>query len=147
MKITFEADAALDRRTAKVLMHPEEQERWPRIREAIEQADDRIGLINAANDRIVQVPLGQIAVIESEDRMCGVTLINGERYLLNKRLKAAEEEFAAPRFVRINNRTIIGAEHIREFSSAAHARIEVVLTDGSQHVVSRFYIQQFRRGL
>ncbi|GGO04956.1 LytTR family DNA-binding domain-containing protein [Saccharibacillus kuerlensis] len=147
MKITFEADAVLDRRTAKVLTHPEEQGRWPQIREAIEQADEKIGLINAANDRVVQVPLGQIAVIESEDRMCGVTLITGERYLLNKRLKAAEEDFQAPRFLRINNRTIIGTDHIREFSSAAHARIEVMLNDGSQHVVSRFYIQQFRRGL
>lgn len=147
MKITFEADAALERRIAKIRTHPEEQERWPQIRDAIEQSIGRIGLINAANDRVVQVPFGQIAVIESEDRMCGVRLITGERYLLNKRLKSAEEAFAAPQFVRINNRTMIGAAHIREFSSAAHARIEVTLTDGSQYVVSRFYIQQFRRGL
>lgn len=147
MKIVFETDAELDRRTAKISTHPEEQASWTPIREALERSEDKIGLINAANDRVVQVPLSQIAVIESEDRMCGVTLITGERYLLNKRLKAAEEEFFSPRFVRINNRTIIGTAHIREFSSAAHARIEVVLTDGSAHAVNRFYIPQFRRVL
>ncbi|NGZ77181.1 LytTR family DNA-binding domain-containing protein [Saccharibacillus alkalitolerans] len=147
MKIVFETDAALDRRTAKVLTHPDDRERWTPIREAIEQAEEKIGLINAANDRVVQVPLGQIAAIQSEDRMCGVTLITGEKYLWNQRLKAAGDTFAAPRFIRINNGTIIGAAHIREFSSAAHARIEVTLNDGSQHVVSRYYIRQFRRDL
>ncbi|OWA35568.1 hypothetical protein B9G55_13135 [Saccharibacillus sp. O16] len=147
MKIVFEIDEALDRRTAKVFTHPEEKERWASLREALEQADEKVGLIHAANDRIVQVPLGQIALIESEDRMCGVTLITGERYLLNKRLKAAEEEFAAPRFVRINNRTIIGTAHIREFSSAAHARLQVTLKEGSTRAVNRFYIQSFRRAL
>lgn len=106
----------------------------------LQQAEDKIGLIDAANDRIVQVSPPQIAAIVSEDRMCGITLISGERYLLNKRLKAAEEDFTPPSFLRINNTTIIGAAHIHEFSSAAHARIEVLLTDGSRHTVSRFYI-------
>ncbi len=147
MKIVFEADDALDRQTAKVVTHPEEKERWTPMREALQQAGEKIGLINAVNDRVVQIPMGQIAAVESEDRMCGVTLITGERYLLNKRLKAAEEDFAAPRFVRINNRTIIGTAHIREFSSAAHARLEVTLNDGSTHAVNRFYIPQFRRVL
>ncbi|MDO3411507.1 LytTR family DNA-binding domain-containing protein [Saccharibacillus sp. CPCC 101409] len=146
MKIVFEADAALDRRTAKILTHPEERERWQPMREAIKRAEDRVGLIDARSDRIVRVPLEAIAALESEDRMCGVTLITGERYLLNKRLKLAEEQFAPPHFIRINNRTIVGAEHIREFSSADHARIQVILTNSSKHMVSRYYIQQFRRG-
>jgi len=147
MKLIFEADDALAPGTAKVVTHPEERKQWTPIRQALQQAEEKVGLINAANDRIIQVPPTQIASIVSEDRMCGVTLITGARYLLNKRLKAAEEDFAPPRFLRINNSTIIGAAHIHEFSSAAHARIEVVLTDGSRHTVSRFYIQQFRRNL
>lgn len=147
MKITFEADAAMDQRIAKVITHPAEQEHWRHIEGAIQQAEQKLVVINAKNNRNVQIALSTIAVIESEDRMCSVRVITGEMYLLNKRLKAAEAELDLSFFLRINNQTIINKYYIKEFSSTDNARLQVVLTNESSYYVSRFYIKNFRGNL
>jgi len=145
VKVTFEADSAMERNAARITTHPDEQTRWKQVEEAVQHAEQTIVVINAKNNRNVQIPLGSVAVIESEDRMCGVRLISGERYLYNKRLKYVEEELEASAFVRINNRTIVNIRHVRAFSSTEHARIQIELADGSIDYVSRYYIKHFRR--
>ncbi|WP_438496132.1 LytTR family DNA-binding domain-containing protein [Paenibacillus sp. IHBB 3054] len=144
MNIIFEADSALDRGVAKVSTHPAEKEHWGNIKEAIHNAEKKLVVINAKNDRHVQIGWSTVAVIEAEDRMCSVRVITGERYLLNKRLKVVDESLDSALFMKINNQTIINTGYIKEFSSTDNARIQVVLTDHSSYFVSRYYIKQFR---
>ncbi|MCL6603998.1 MAG: LytTR family transcriptional regulator [Paenibacillus sp.] len=147
MEIIFEADSGLDRSVAKVTTHPDEKEQWGHIEKAIGSSEKKMVVINAKNNRNVQILLSSIAVIESEDRMCSVRVITGEMFLLNKRLKVAEESLDSSLFVKINNQTIINTSYIKEFSSTDNARIKVLLTDQSSYFVSRFYIKNFRRNL
>ncbi|WP_433945069.1 LytTR family DNA-binding domain-containing protein [Paenibacillus sp. SN-8-1] len=144
MKIIFEADSTINRNIAKVTTHPEEKGTWSSMKEALRGCDKQIIVINAKNDRNVQIPLNSIAAIQSEDRMCCVHLHNGEKYLLSKRLKVVEEELGASDFLKINNQTIINTKYIKEFFSTEHARIKAVLTDNTSYLVSRHYIKQFR---
>lgn len=147
MEIIFEADSGLERSVAKVTTHPDEKEQWGYIEKAIGSSEKKIVVINAKNNRNVQILLSSIAVIQSEDRMCSVRVITGEMFLLNKRLKVAEECLDSSLFVKINNQTIINTSYIKEFSSTDNARIKVLLTDQSSYFVSRFYIKNFRRNL
>ncbi|WP_186380928.1 LytTR family DNA-binding domain-containing protein [Paenibacillus xylanexedens] len=144
MKLIFEISSLLERSTAKIVTHPEEQQHWDSIREAIQQMDTKMVVINAKNNRNVQIPLSSIAVIQSEDRLCSVRLITGEYYLLPKRLKFVEEDLSEQHFVRINNQTIINTACIQTFAATQQARIQVELVDGSSYYVSRYYIKQFR---
>lgn len=147
MKVMFEENQEMQPNEAKIVTHPAEKSKWDRIREAIGQSETELIVIQAKNNRQVRIRLSSVIAIESEDRMCGVRVVTGERYLLNQRLKYVEKDFQETSFVRINNQTIINATHISCFSAAEHARIQVNLTDGSSYSVSRFYIQHFRRKL
>ncbi|WP_185897314.1 LytTR family DNA-binding domain-containing protein [Paenibacillus zeisoli] len=144
MKVIFEADSTINRNIAKVSTHPEEKGSWSSIEEVLSGCDRQIVVINAKNDRNVQISLNSIAAIQSEDRMCCVHELNGEMYLLSKRLKLVEEELDESDFMRINNQTLINTKYIKEFFSTEHARIRVVLTNNSSYFVSRHYIKQFR---
>ncbi|MBT2290398.1 hypothetical protein J7E73_14855 [Paenibacillus albidus] len=75
MKIIFEADSGMDSSTAKVITHPATREHWTGMEEAIRNAEKKIVVINAKNDRNTQIPLSSIAAIESEDRMCNIRVI------------------------------------------------------------------------
>lgn len=143
MKILFETDRDMERSVARITTHPAEKQQWKSIKEAIDQAEKKVTVIHAKNNRQIQVPLGSIAVVESEDRMCQVRLITGEAYLLPMRLKLVEEAFGSLQFLKINNQTIINLQYILEFSSADNARLKVLLKDGSGYYVSRHYIKSF----
>lgn len=147
MKVMFEENQEMQPNEAKIVTHPAEKSKWDRIREAIGQSETELIVIQAKNNRQVRIKLSSVIAIESEDRMCGVRVVTGERYLLNQRLKYVEKDFQDTSFVRINNQTMINTTHISNFSAAEHARIQVNLTDGSIYSVSRFYIQNFRRKL
>ena len=147
MKVIFEEDQEIQPGEAKIITHPAEKPKCDRIREAIGQSETELIVIQAKNNRQVRIKLSSVIAIESEDRMCGVRVVTGERYLLNQRLKYVEKDFQDTSFVRINNQTMINTTHISNFSAAEHARIQVNLTDSSSYSVSRFYIQNFRRKL
>ncbi|MGX1827372.1 LytTR family DNA-binding domain-containing protein [Paenibacillus taichungensis] len=144
MKVVFEEELLMEKSMAKVITHPDEKSHWDSIQEAICQSETKLVVINAKNNRNVQIELSSVVAIESEDRLCGVRVITGERYLLNKRLKFVEQDLGSSHFVKINNQTIINTRCISEFSSTDHARIQVDLNDGSSYFVSRFYIKNFR---
>ncbi|MCF7755797.1 LytTR family transcriptional regulator [Paenibacillus xylanexedens] len=144
MKVIFEEDTAIDKRVAKVITHPAEKSKWDRIEKAIGQSETQLTVIHAKNNRNVQIQLSSVVAIESEDRMCCIRVLTGERYLLNKRLKFVEEDLDDVHFVKINNQTIINTRYITAFSATDHARIKVDLSDSSSYFVSRFYIKNFR---
>lgn len=144
MKVIFEADSGIDRSVTKVITHPTKKEHWENIKEAIHSSEKKIVVINAKNNRNVQILLSSIAAIESEDRMCNVRVITGEMFLLNTRLKSVERMFDSLFFLKINNQTIINTCHIKTFSSTDNARIKVVLTDSTSYFVSRHYLKKFR---
>ncbi|WP_342554951.1 LytTR family DNA-binding domain-containing protein [Paenibacillus sp. FSL R7-0652] len=149
MKVFFEESQEMQPNEAKIITHPEDQSKWDRIREAMSQMEHELVVIQARNNRNVRIKLSTVAAIVSEERMCGVSVITGERYLLNQRLKYVEQELQEQdtTLVRINNQTIINTRHIGSFSAAEHARVQVNLTDGSSYYVSRFYMKNFRRKL
>lgn len=147
MKIIFKADPGMEKSTVKVTTHPAEQEEWRSIENAIENAEQKLIVINASNGRNVNIPLRSIAAIQSEDRMCNIQAVTGERYLFNQRLKVLEQKLGATHFMKINNQTMINTNLIKEFSSADHARMKVILSEGSSYYVSRFYIKQFKERL
>lgn len=144
MKVIFEENTAIEKRVVKVITHPEEKSKWDRIQKAIGQSETQLTVIHAKNNRNVQIQLSSVVAIESEDRMCCVRVITGERYLHNKRLKFVEEDLDDVHFVKINNQTIINTRYITAFSATDHARIKVDLSDSSSYFVSRFYIKNFR---
>ncbi|MFS0870312.1 LytTR family DNA-binding domain-containing protein [Paenibacillus xylanilyticus] len=144
MKVIFETDSSMERRIAKVVTNPSEQLHWEGIDEAISHLERKLVVINAKNNRNVQIQPSTILAIESEDRMCSVRVISGERYLLGKRLKFVEEDIDSSHFLKINNSTIINTKHIKAFAATDHARIQVELADGSSYYVSRYYIKNFR---
>lgn len=144
MKVIFEEDTTVEKRLAKVVTHPAEKSKWDRIQKAICESETQLTVIHAKNNRNVQIQLSSVVAIESEDRMCCIRVITGERYLLNKRLKFVEEDLDDIHFVKINNQTIINTRYITAFSATDHARIKVELSDSSSYFVSRFYIKNFR---
>lgn len=145
MRIIFKADSGVEQGVTKVVTHPAEQEQWGNIEAALQAAERRSVVINAKNGRNVSIVTRTIAVIEPEGRMCSVRVITGERFLLNTRLKFALEALDSPQFMKINNQTIINTSYIKEFSATDHARLQVILTNGEDHFVSRYYINHFRR--
>ncbi|MFL0372981.1 LytTR family DNA-binding domain-containing protein [Paenibacillus amylolyticus] len=144
MKIIFEEDPAIEQKVAKVTTHPAEKSKWDRIQKAICASETQLTVIHAKNNRNIQIQLSSVVAFESEDRMCGVRVISGEKYLFNKRLKFVEEDLDDIHFVKINNQTIINTRYITAFSATDHARIKVDLSDSSSYFVSRFYIKNFR---
>ena len=136
MKVIFEEDPAIEQKVAKVTTHPVEKSKWDRIQQAICESETQLTVIHAKNNRNMQIQLSSVVAFESEDRMCGVRVISGERYLLNKRLKFVEEDLDDVHFVKINNQTIINTRYITAFSATDHARIKVDLSDRSSYFVS-----------
>jgi len=147
MKVIFKADPEMEKNTVKVTTHPVGQEAWGSLENAIANAEQKLVVINAANGRNVHIPLHSIAAVQSEDRMCNIQSVTGERYLYNQRLKVFEQRLGTSQFIKINNQTLINTRLIQEFSSADHARIKVILSGGSSFYVSRFYIKQFKERL
>lgn len=144
MKIIFSTDDTMARHTAKITTHPDEKANWGSLERGLSESEWKLTVINPKNSRSLLIPQQSVIVIESMDRMCGITVATGERYQLNQRLKTAEQDLDPNQFAKINNHTIINLDFILEFSSADHARLQVILKDRSSHFVSRFYLKQFR---
>ena len=106
----------------------------------------KITVINAENDRKIQVNIHSILVFQSEGHMCSVKMKSGELYLINKRLKELES-LDKNKFAKINNETIINIDEIKEFSSAPNARLEVLLSDKSSYFVNRNYVKIIKERL
>ena len=147
MKLIFKTASSIAPETALVVTHPKNPEIRQQLETAIQMIEKTITALNPLNNRNIQVPLGAILIIQSEERMCTLRLSNGEQYLYPKRLKYAEADFIKHDFIRINNQTIVNCKAVKQFASTTNARIEITLSDGSTYFISRHYINDFRRSL
>lgn len=144
MKLLFKTDDQQPLDTTTIITHSVNQGRWPEIEHALSQ-EKELTVINAKNNRQVKLALNAIIAIETEGNMCNVQTIDGAMYLLNKRLKAVNDELQHTRFMQINNQVSVNLDHIKQFVSATNARIELHLSNQLTYLVSRHYIKQFRR--
>ncbi len=147
MKLIFKTDASIAKETALIMTHPQDSAIKQQLERAVALNEKTITAINPLNSRNIQVPIGAILIIESEERICNLRLLTGESYLYPKRLKYAEADFVNHGFIRINNQTIINIKAVKQFAPTTNARIEITLSDGSTYFISRHYINNFRRSL
>lgn len=147
MKLIFKTDSNIAAETALIFTHPNEPGIKQQIETAIQKNQKSITVLNALNNRNIQVPMQAILIVESEERMCNLRLTTGELYLYPKRLKYAEADFINNGFIRINNQTIVNIHEVQQFAPTTNARIELTLSDGSTYFISRHYIKDFRRAL
>lgn len=147
MKLIFKTDASITKETALIVTHPQDTLIKQQLERAVVMTEKNITAINPRNSRNIQVPIGTILIVESEERMCNLRLTTGEIYLYPKRLKYAEADFINHGFIRINNQTIINSKVVKQFVPTTNARIELTLSDGSTYFISRHYINNFRRSL
>lgn len=147
MKLIFKTDASITTETALIVTHPQDTLIKQQLERAVAMTEKNITAINPCNSRNIQVPIGNILIVESEERMCNLRLLTGETYLYPKRLKYAEADFINHGFIRINNQTIVNSKAVKQFVPTTNARIEITLSDGSRYFISRHYINNFRRSL
>ncbi len=91
--------------------------------------------------------LSDIVSIQSEERRCNIVTYDNKMYLLNMRLKNFEEKNMNKDFIKINNGTIINLEHIKQFKALENSRLEVILVNDINYLVSRYYIKKFKERL
>ncbi|OZI13198.1 DNA-binding protein [Bacillaceae bacterium SAOS 7] len=106
----------------------------------------KLTVINAKNNRKLQVDMHSILAFQSEGHMCSVKMKSSELYLINKRLKELEC-LAEKQLVKINNQTIINLDEVVEFSPAPNARLEVLMSDQSSYFVNRHYVKTIKERL
>lgn len=63
------------------------------------------------------------------------------------RLKNFEEKFINKNMMRINNSVIININYIERFQTMKNSRMKVVLEEGINYFVSRYYIKNFKERL
>lgn len=145
MKINILIDKVLNKDEIEIKVSPENINIGQDLKNYIRQISN-LTVINATNDRKLQVNINDILEFQSEGHMCCVKMKSKELYLINKRLKEIEKlEYA--HFIKINNQTIINLNEIKEFSSAPNARLEVILSDGASHFVNRHYVKIIKERL
>lgn len=145
MKITFNKNKDLDIETVAIYTNPALESKWSEMKENLFRTQKTVVVINAQNNKKIQVYIKDIVAIQSEDRCCNVIMKNGAMYLMNMRLKYVENNLNLENIIRINNTTMINLEHVLEFSTQNNSRIEVFLGNHSSYFVSRYYIKNFRR--
>lgn len=145
MKINILIDKILNKDEVEIKVSPENINLGQDLKNYIRQ-NSKLTVINATNDRKLQVNINDILYFQSEGHMCCVKMKSKELYLINKRLKEIENS-SYRNFVKINNQTIINLNEIKEFSSAPNARLEVILSDGSSHFVNRHYVKIIKERL
>lgn len=68
MNILFKAKEQFAEADVLIATHPLKQKVWPQLRQAIEQTEKLLTVINSKNDRSVKIPIRSIISFESEDR-------------------------------------------------------------------------------
>lgn len=145
MKINILLDKLINKEDLIIQTNPINSEVAESLKKYLENGL-KITVINATNDRKIQVNINSILAFQSEGHMCSVKMKSGELYLINKRLKELEN-LDEKYFVKINNTTIININEIKEFSSASNARLEVFLSDKSSYFVNRHYVKIIKERL
>jgi DNA-binding LytR/AlgR family response regulator len=145
MKINILLDKFMNKEELTIQVNPANNELAQSLKEHIDKRG-KLTVINAKNDRKIQVDIHSIIAFQSEGHMCCVKMKSGELYLINKRLKELEK-LNEKHLVKINNQTIINLDEIKEFYSASNARLEVLLSDESLYFVNRNYVKIIKERL
>lgn len=145
MKINILLDKLMNKEELTIQVNPANNELAQSLKEHIDKSG-KLTVINAKNDRKIQVDIHSIIAFQSEGHMCCVKMKSGELYLINKRLKELEK-LNEKHLVKINNQTIINLDEIKEFYSAPNARLEVLLSDESLYFVNRNYVKIIKERL
>lgn len=145
MKINILLDKLMTKEELTIQVNPANNELAQSLKEHLDKSG-KLTVINAKNDRKLQVDIHSILVFQSEGHMCSVKMKSGELYLINKRLKELEK-LNEKHLVKINNQTIINLDEIKEFYSAPNARLEVLLSDQSLYFVNRNYVKIIKERL
>ncbi len=145
MKINILLDKFMNKEELTIQVNPANNELAQSLREHIDKSG-KLTVINAKNDRKIQVDIHSIIAFQSEGHMCCVKMKSRELYLINKRLKELEK-LNEKHLVKINNQTIINLDEIKEFYSASNARLEVLLSDESLYFVNRNYVKIIKERL
>lgn len=145
MKINILFDKLMSKEELIIKSNPENCYLVQEIKNNLEN-NFKITVINASNNRKLQINILSILVFQSEGHMCCVKVKSGEFYLINKRLKEVLE-LTKRNFVKINNQTIINLNEVKEFNSASNARLQVMLSDESSYFVNRHYVKLIKERL
>jgi DNA-binding LytR/AlgR family response regulator len=145
MKINIFFDKLMSKEELIIKSNPENCYLVQEIKNNLEN-NFKITVINASNNRKLQINILSILVFQSEGHMCCVKVKSGEFYLINKRLKEVLE-LTKRDFVKINNQTIINLNEVKEFNSASNARLQVMLSDESSYFVNRHYVKLIKERL
>lgn len=145
MKINILFDKLMSKEELIIKSNPENCYLVQEIKNNLEN-NFKITVINASNNRKLQINILSILVFQSEGHMCCVKVKSGEFYLINKRLKEVLE-LTKRDFIKINNQTIINLNEVKEFNSASNARLQVMLSDESSYFVNRHYVKLIKERL
>lgn len=145
MKINILLDKFMTKEELTIQVNPTNNDLAQNLKEHLDKSG-KLTVINAKNDRKLQVDIHSILAFQSEGYMCSVKMKSGELYLINKRLKELEK-LNEKYLVKINNQTIINLDEIKEFYSAPNARLEVLLSDQSLYFVNRNYVKIIKERL
>ena len=84
------------------------------------------------NNRIVPVPVKDIAYIYAEDKSSYIVTRTGQKHPLDDSLDAIEAQLDPKRFFRISRSCIISADAISSAAKVSSSRLDVTLIDGLQ---------------
>ncbi len=96
--------------------------------------------------RIVPVPVDAIDWVEANGDYVTVHA-GGGRHLIERTLTEMEKLLAPRRFIRVHRSALVNRSRIAELRPLGSGRYRLLLTDGSELVVSRTYSSQFRGSL
>jgi two-component system, LytTR family, response regulator len=93
--------------------------------------------------KLVVIPVGEVAVFESENKLVFVRTAEG-RFLLNMSMKEIEERVDPNLFCRVHKQAIVRLSLVREIHALAGGQYVAKLCDGHEVQVGRNYAHEFR---
>lgn len=98
-------------------------------------------------DKVVLVPVRQIASVVAEGEILHITTSGDERYTITHRLHALESRLDPRRFVRLGRGTLANIDLITRVSPMPGGTYVVILTNGQELAVSRIQSRVIRETL
>lgn len=126
-------------------LHPKNEHLIKKIENSL-TLESYLEVIDPQNERISQLQLNKILMIEAMDNLSKVYTTDNEIYFVKGRLKDFMNLQMAKIF-RINNSTILNLNEINGFSNGKYARLEVQTKNQQIFIVSRHYARQIREEL
>lgn len=145
MELVHKINNQLERIFITVETTTEAERQYEKIAQHLSELNKKTTVINGKNNRELQLPIRDIVLIEAEGTVCNLVTRDGQYYLLNKRLKDAEQLLNEETyFVKINKTTMINLYDVKEFEMIDHFKIQIETKNGYQQVVNRSFTKLFK---